>query len=74
MNINNEYSPPFSITNQMVSYVSSISDKIGRISVSKELENKPHLRRSNQIKSIHSSLKIEANSLSKDTINLQHPK
>lgn len=68
MNINNEYSPPFSITNQMVSYVSSISDKIGRISVSKELENKPHLRRSNQIKSIHSSLKIEANSLSIDEV------
>lgn len=28
------------------------------------LESKPHLRRNNKIKSIYSSLKIEANSLS----------
>ena len=37
------------------------------------MENKPHLRRNNRIKSIHSSLKIEANSLSlsqvRDVIN-----
>lgn len=44
--------------------VSAISEKIGQISSHKELESKPHLRRNNRIKSIHSSLKIEANSLS----------
>jgi len=48
----------------MLEQVSSISEKVGRISVHKELESKPHLRRNNRIKSIHSSLKIEANSLS----------
>ena len=62
------YSPPFSITNEMVSLVSEISDKLGRISNYKEFESKPYLRRNNRIKSIHSSLAIEANSLSMDEV------
>lgn len=62
------YSPPFSITNEMVSLVSEISDKLGRSSNYKEFESKPHLRRNNRIKSIHSSLAIEANSLSMDEV------
>ena len=68
-----EYKPPFSITNEILSYVSSISEKIGRITATSNLELKPHLRKNNRIKSIHSSLKIEANSLSlgqvRDVIN-----
>lgn len=68
-----EYIPPFSITNQMIVLVSSISEKMGRISVTSNLESKPHLRKNNRIKSIHSSLRIEANSLSlgqvRDVIN-----
>ena len=68
-----EYKPPFTITNQMLSYVSSISEKIGRITATSNLEAKPHLRRNNRIKSIHASLKIEANSLTmgqvRDVIN-----
>ena len=59
-----EYKPPFTITNKILSYVSSISEKIGRITANSSLEAKPHLRRNSRIKSIHSSLKIEANSLS----------
>ena len=58
-----EYKPPFTITNKMLSYVSTISEKIGRITAISNMEAKPHLRRNNRIKSIHSSLKIEANSL-----------
>ena len=68
-----EYKPPFTITNQMLSYVSSISEKIGRITATSNLEAKPHLWRNNGIKSIHASLKIEANSLTmgqvRDVIN-----
>ena len=67
------YKPPFKITNKILSYVSSISEKIGRITATSSLEEKPHLRRNNRIKSIHSSLKIEANSLTlgqvRDVIN-----
>lgn len=68
-----DYKPPFTITNQILSYVSSVSEKIGRITATSNLESKPHLRKNNRIKSIHSSLKIEANSLSlgqvRDVIN-----
>ena len=68
-----EYKPSFTITNKILSYVSSISEKIGRITATSSLEAKPHLRRNNRIKSIHSSLKIEANSLTlgqvRDVIN-----
>ncbi len=68
-----EYKPPFTITNEILSYVSSIYEKIGRITAITNLEGKPHLRKNNRIKSIHSSLKIEANSLSlgqvRDVIN-----
>ncbi|MGN1155837.1 MAG: Fic family protein [Agathobacter sp.] len=68
-----EYKPPFTITNEILAYVSSISEKVGRISAISNLESKPHLRRNNRIKSIHSSLKIEANSLTlgqvRDVIN-----
>ena len=67
------YEPPFIITNRIVSYVASISEKIGRITLLSDMEAKPHLRKNNRIKSIHSSLKIEANSLSlnqvRDVIN-----
>ncbi len=68
-----DYRPPFTITNEILLYVASISEKIGRITVIGNLEAKPHLRKNNRIKSIHSSLKIEANSLSlgqvRDVIN-----
>ena len=68
-----ENKPSFTITNEILSYVSSISENIGRITATKNLESKPHLRKNNKIKSIHSSLKIEANSLTlgqvRDVIN-----
>ncbi len=60
----NRYQPPFTINNTMLIYVSSISEKLGRISMLQKMESRPYLRRNNRIKSIHSSLKIEANSLS----------
>ncbi len=67
------YKPPFTITNEILTLVSSISEKLGQITATSSLEAKPHLRKNNQIKSIHGSLKIEANSLSlgqvRDVIN-----
>ena len=68
-----DYKPPFTITNEILTYVSSISEKVGRITATTNLESKPHLRKNNRIKSIHSSLRIEAKSLSlgqvRDVIN-----
>lgn len=57
------YKPPFTITNKILNLVSSISAKTEKVTLIINLETRPHLRRNNRIKSIHSSLKIEANSL-----------
>ena len=62
------YSPPFSITNRMLSLVAEIAEKTGRITSYRSFETKPYLRRNNRIRSIHSSLAIEANSLSLDEV------
>lgn len=58
------YKPPFSITATMLNRTISITEKINKISFYDSLEKMPILRRNNKIKSIHSSLEIEANSLS----------
>ena len=58
-----DYTPPFSISNKMLGFVSSISEKIGKISNYNDFESKPQLRKNNRIKSIYSSLAIEANSV-----------
>ena len=67
------YVPPYTISEKTLTLVSDISEKVGKISSHKELEARPHLRKNNRIRSIHSSLKIEANSLSlsevRDVIN-----
>ncbi|MBQ9062584.1 MAG: Fic family protein [Eubacterium sp.] len=67
------YIPPYSISEKMLEQVSSISEKVGKITSHRDLESRPHLRRNNRIRSIHASLKIEANSLSlnkvRDVIN-----
>lgn len=60
----NNYVPPFTITNKMLNYVSSIMEKIGKLDNYTNFDKMSILRRNNRIKSIHSSLAIEANSLS----------
>ena len=59
----NNYNPPFEITNNMLELVASIMKKIGKLENYKDLNKMPILRRNNRIHSIHSSLAIEANSL-----------
>ena len=68
-----KYISPFSITNKMLELTSSIMEKVGKLDNFSNLNKMPILRRNNRIHSIHSSLAIEANSLSfsqvKDVIN-----
>lgn len=64
----NNYVPPFEITNNMLDRVSSIMKSIGKLDNYKNLNKMPILRRNNRIKSIHSSLAIEANSLSLEQV------
>ncbi len=58
------YKSPFEITNKMLTLSISITEKVGKINSFNSLKRMPILRRNNKIKSIHSSLAIEANSLS----------
>ena len=60
----NDYIPPFTITNKMLDYISRIMEKIGKLDSYTNFNKISILRRNNRIKSIHSSLAIEANSLS----------
>lgn len=62
------YIPSYRITDKILSLVADISEKIGKITERTNLDSKPHLRKNNKIKSIHSSLAIEANSLSLDEV------
>lgn len=64
-----KYSPPYTITNRILTLVAYISEKIGSINITNNIDKRPHLRKNNRIKSIHSSLKIEANSLSLDEVH-----
>ena len=68
-----KYISPFTITNKMLELVGSIMEKVGKLDNFSNLNKMPALRRNNRIHSIHSSLTIEANSLSfnqvKDVIN-----
>lgn len=57
------YVPLFELTNNMLDKVASIMKKVGKLDNYKDLNKMPILRRNNRIKSIHSSLAIEANSL-----------
>lgn len=62
------YEPPFKITSQIIDLISQISEAVGEIN---SLENSPRhleLRKENRIKTIHSSLAIENNSLSLEQI------
>ena len=56
--------PPYEITDEMLELVSEIMENLGKLFGVNELEKLPKLRRVNRIKSIHSSLAIENNTLS----------
>lgn len=64
----NNYKPPFQITEKMTVLIGEISEEIGRMSIFQEKISNPHLRRENRIKTIHSSLAIEHNSLSLEQV------
>lgn len=64
----NDYKPPFHMTDKMTSLIAEISEQVGRITVLQEGTISPHLRRENRIRTIHSSLAIEHNSLSLEQV------
>lgn len=60
--------PPYEITSQILKLVSDISIKLGEVNANYLNKQSPQLRKSNRIKTIHSSLQIEGNTLSIDQI------
>ena len=63
-----EYKPPFHTTDRITNLVAAISEQIGRIKVLSHGNLNPHLRKKNRIRTIHSSLAIEQNSLSLEQV------
>ena len=62
------YEPPFKITSKAINLISQISEKIGEIHNLENTAHSVHLRKKNRIKTIHSSLAIENNSLTIEQI------
>lgn len=63
-----EYKPPFCMTDKIINQVAAVSEQLGRIAVLSRGSLNPHLRRENRIRTIHSSLAIEHNSLSYEQV------
>jgi len=55
--------PPYDITPKVLKLISSISEKIGEVNANYLSRQSPQLRKQNRIKTIHSSLQIEGNTL-----------
>ncbi len=62
------YEPPFTVTTKAVNLISEISEKIGEINKLANSERTVNLRKKNRIRTIHSSLAIENNSLTIEQI------
>lgn len=62
------YEPPFHMTNQIIDLLMQISEQLGRITVLQPESITPHLRKENRIRTIHSSLAIEHNTLTKEQV------
>ncbi len=60
--------PPYDITAIILKLTTSISEKLGEIKAYFLDKPSPNLRKKNKIKTIHSSLKIEGNTLSEEQI------
>ena len=62
------YTPPFEITSKIIGLISDISEKVGEIASIQSNPSHIQLRKENRIKTIHSSLAIENNSLTLEQI------
>ncbi len=67
--MSDNYKPPFTMTEEITNLVIEIAELTGKISLSDSLNKNPKLRRENRIRSIHSSLAIEQNSLSVEQVS-----
>lgn len=62
------YQPPFTMTEEITNLIVEIGEYVGSIGILNSMRKNPVLRRENRIKTIHSSLAIEHNSLSLEQV------
>jgi hypothetical protein len=60
--------PPYDITPKILKLITSISEQLGAVNSNYLNIPSPHLRKQNRIKTIHSSLQIEGNTLTEEQI------
>ena len=60
--------PPYDISPLILELISSISEKIGEVNANYLNKQSPQLRKQNRIKTIHSTLQIEGNTLTEEQI------
>ena len=63
------YQPPFKLSTEILNLAAEISALVERFVIRLEQTDGLKLRKANKIKSIHSSLAIEGNSLSEDVVS-----
>ena len=62
------YIPPFTVSSEAINLIAEISGLIERYAIRLEQEDGLRLRKANRIKTIHSSLAIEGNTLKEDEV------
>ena len=62
------YKPPFTVSAKAINLIAQISSQLERYAIRMEQEDTLRLRRANRIKTIHSSLAIEGNTLSEGEV------
>ena len=62
------YIPPFKVSAEAINLIAEISAQIERYAIRLEQEDGLRLRKVNRIKTIHSSLAIEGNTLSEEEV------
>ena len=62
------YKPTYTITDEIVTLIAQIAARVDVLAIQSGMEQNPKLRRLNRLRSIHSSLAIENNTLSLEQI------
>ncbi|WP_303214952.1 Fic family protein [uncultured Enorma sp.] len=62
------YQPPFELNNEIIELIAGIAQNVGRIEGHGNLNPSPQLRKDSRIRTIHSSLAIENNTLSLEQV------
>ena len=60
--------PPYDITPQILKLITSISERLGEVKANFMVKPPPQLRKRNKVRTIHSSLRIEGNTLTESQI------